>query len=334
MDLNDLPNDLRDLIGRALAGQATNPVPGSPTPQPQPGQSRQEWADEVARCRAQHDAFALENAARYGFLGDRDDPVGSVGYDEVPVENGTIAVRVYRPVGDDPRPPAIVALHGGGWWMGGGAQGYRLGDGLCRMLCHALGAVVVNVDYRLAPENRFPAQLHDVRDTIAWLRRGDGPAIDPARVGVIGTSSGGNLAAAVSLLLRDEGLPALALQVLVAPALDVAGDVDDLTDDPVLAEGVEKLRRMYLAEPADAAHPYVSPLRAADHRGLPPAVVLTGDYDPLTPMAVAYVERLHEAAVPVEHIAIPATHTIATSRTWQSAERQVVAACRRLLPRA
>ncbi len=331
MEPHDPPKPLRDLIERAMAAQAESPTPAAPAWEPRPGQSPREWADEVARSRAQHDAFALENADRYGFLGDRDDPVGSVGYDEVPVEDGVISVRVYCPAEGTERPPALILLHGGGWWMGGGAQGYRLGDGMCRMLCSGLGAVIVNVDYRLAPEHRFPVQLHDVRDTVAWLRRGDGPAVDPDRIGVVGTSSGGNVAAALALLVRDEGLPALALQVLIAPALDVSGDIAALTDDPVLAEGIEILRHFYVGDSTDPATPYVSPLKAESVADLPPAVVVTGDYDPLTPIAVRYVRRLRDASVPVEHLTVPATHTIAAPADWSTAEDRILAACQRIL---
>lgn len=331
METPDLPKPLRDLIERAMVDQLQSPAPSAPPWQPRPGQTREEWIDEVARVRAQHDAFALENAQRYGFLGDRDDPVGSVGYHEVPVKGGVISARVYHPAQEAEPPPALVLLHGGGWWMGGGAQGYRLGDGMCRMLCRGLGAVIVNVDYRLAPEHRFPVQLHDVRDTIAWLRRGDGPTIDADRIGVAGTSSGGNVAAALTLLLRDQGEPALALQLLIAPALDVSGDIARLTEDPVLAEGIEILRHFYLGEFIDPATPYVSPLQAESLTGLPPAVVVTGDFDPLSPIAQAYVQRLREAAVPVEHATVPATHTIAAPQDWRLAEEKILTSCRRIL---
>ncbi|MBC9225567.1 alpha/beta hydrolase fold domain-containing protein [Aeromicrobium sp. 636] len=327
---DDMPPRLRSLVERALAAQAESPTPPLPDPEPAPGETREDWERRVARVRAQHDALALETAARYGFLGDRDDPVGSIGYVDIPVEGGTIAARVYRPIDPGDRPPAIVVLHGGGWWMGGGAQGYRLGDGTCRMLCHGLGAVVLNVDYRLAPEFRFPVQLHDARDVVAWLRRGAGPQVDPDRVAVAGTSSGGHLAAALTLLLKDEGEQQLAMQVLVAPAVDLAEDPAGL-EDPQALRGIETLRRYYAGDAPNRAIPYLSPLRAPDLSGLPPAVVVTGDFDPLTAPALDYVERLREAGVRVDHVSAPVTHTIGAQEDWRAAEEQILAACRELL---
>ncbi|MCL3836624.1 alpha/beta hydrolase [Aeromicrobium duanguangcaii] len=327
---DEMPPRLRTLVERALAAQAESPTPPLPDPEPAPGETREAWEGRVARARAQHDVLALEIAARYGFLGDRDDPVGSITYADIPVQDGTIAARVYQPADPQDRPPAIVVLHGGGWWMGGGAQGYRLGDGTCRMLCHGLGAVALNVDYRLAPEFRFPVQLHDARDVVAWLRRGDGPRVDPDRIAVAGTSSGGHVAAALTLLLRNEGEPQLALQILVAPAVDLSEDPAGL-EDPHALRGIETLRRYYAGDAPNRAIPYLSPLRAPDLRGLPPAVVVTGDFDPLTAPALDYVARLREAGVHVDHIPVPVTHTIGAEEDWRAAEDRILACCRDLL---
>jgi acetyl esterase len=209
-----------------------------------------------------------------------------------------VPVRVYRPSAEA-NLPIFVVLHGGGWVIGNVEQ-Y---DGIARWFANASGAVVVSVDYRLAPEAKFPAPLDDCHAATAWVAGHAGElGVDPARLAVVGDSAGGNLAAAVALMARDRG-PAIAFQALIYPVLD------HLTEWPSYVENAEgyMLERTsiawftgnYLASDDDAADWRASPIRATDLSGLPPALVITAHFDPLRDEGEAYGRRLGEAGVPV-----------------------------------
>jgi acetyl esterase len=228
------------------------------------------------------------------------EPVGSVVDRELPGPLGPIPVRVYRPLAAGPEPLPIVAFfHGGGWVV----CDLDSHDGICRALANASGCLVVSVDYRLAPEHRFPAPAEDAYAALCWL--GAHAALvggDPARLAVAGDSAGGNLAAVAALMARDRGGPALGLQVLVYPVTDFrfdtpshlgTGDGYFLKSDEVRYYWME-----YLACEADGASPYASPLRAESLRALPPALVITAEYDPLRDEGEAYARRLAAEGVP------------------------------------
>ncbi|MEU1686747.1 alpha/beta hydrolase [Micromonospora sp. NPDC005707] len=227
------------------------------------------------------------------------EPVHEVRDTQVPGPDGPLPVRIHRPAGDGPL-PTLVWFFGGGWTLGR----VDTADGICRRLVNLAGCQTVTVGYRLAPEHRFPAAVDDCH---AALRRLAGHAdefrVDPDRLAVGGDSAGGNLAAAVTLLARADGGPRLAAQVLVYPNTDQrprrapAGD-----EDPLLfnRHSVEWYRGHYLADPGDAAHPLASPLLAEDLAGLPPALVVTAEHDPLRDEGERYAERLAEAGVPTE----------------------------------
>lgn len=211
-----------------------------------------------------------------------------------------VPVRVYRPVADGRLRPGLVFFHGGGWVIGT-LDNY---DSLCREIAVAGDCVVVSVDYRLAPEHRFPAGVEDACAATVWvLDRAATLGIDAARVLVGGDSAGGNLTAAVSLMLRgrDAGQPAA--QVLVYPITSDRMDSDSYHE---FAEGYMLTRRsmqwfwqQYLDDPQQSTDERCSPLRAADLSGLPPALVLTAEFDVLRDEGEAYAARLHEAGVPV-----------------------------------
>jgi len=218
-----------------------------------------------------------------------------------------IPVRVYRRFGvgigrPDHRPAAIAYFHGGGWVIGN----LDSHDSSCRLLAAVSGCVVVAVDYRLAPEHPFPAAVDDCLAAYAWVQRSHrelGTA--PGRVGVMGDSAGGNLAAVVSLATRDGEVPAPVAQGLVYPALDARLDspsMDDLGEGFFLTrEGMEAFRGHYLPDPADWETWQASPLLAGDKEGVAPALVVTAGFDPLRDDGAGYARDLEAAGVAVEY---------------------------------
>ncbi|SHM35016.1 alpha/beta hydrolase [Actinacidiphila paucisporea] len=230
---------------------------------------------------------------------------------KIPGPDGVLPVRVYRPSGEA-QLPVLLYFFGGGWTLGS----IDTADVVCRTLAAEAGCLVVSVGYRLAPENPFPAAVHDCHAALRWVAaHADEIGGDPARLAVGGDSAGGNLAAAVTLLARDRGRTALAGQLLVYPNTDQLagaaptgdGEGDGDSADPYLFNhhSVAWYARHYLRDPADAADPLASPLRAADLSGLPPALVITAEYDPLRDQGEAYARRLAEAGVPVEATCYP-----------------------------
>ncbi len=218
-----------------------------------------------------------------------------------PGASGDLRVRVYRPPDAGPL-PGLVYFHGGGWTIGD----LDTHDVVCRELALHGRCAVVSVDYRLAPEHKFPAAVDDAVAATRWVaREAGGLGIDARRIAVGGDSAGGNLAAVVALVARDEGGPPLAMQTLIYPATDMAADTPShlryaaghlLTRDAILW-----FRGNYLRDAADEADWRASPLKAADLSRLPPAYVITAGFDPLVDEGRAYAERLQAAGVPVTY---------------------------------
>jgi acetyl esterase len=211
---------------------------------------------------------------------------------------GDVPLRLYVPAGDGPF-PVVVWIHGGGFWMG---DDLALWDGACAPLVAGVPAVVASLGYRLAPEDPFPAAVEDVwaglRFVAAHAHEWKG---DASRLALVGGSAGGNLAAVVAQRARDEGGPPIALQVLVVPATDATGEGQ--ASRRIFAtgyglDGVPKMLAAYLPDPAQRVHPWASPLRAASFADLPPALVLTAEFDPLRDEGEAYAEKLRAAGVP------------------------------------
>lgn len=207
-----------------------------------------------------------------------------------------VRVRVFVPKDAPEEPlPCVLWIHGGGWILGT----IDAHDALCRALCNAAGAVVVSVDYRLAPEHQHPAQLEDCSRALAWLLR-EAPTLggDPARVAVAGDSAGGNLAAVVARRFRSD----LRFQLLVYPAVDARCSTPSYETCGSEAYGLSREHMAFCWEayaPGEEAKrdPDVSPLLADDLAGLPPALVICAEYDPLKDEGLAYAERLREAGV-------------------------------------
>jgi acetyl esterase/lipase len=220
----------------------------------------------------------------------------------IPGRQGDIPVRVYRPA-QGPDLPAVVYFHGGGWVLGG-LDGH---DAICRRIAAENLALVISVAYRLAPEHKYPAAVEDAYDATRWVgERAHELGGAPEKLIVMGDSAGGNLAAVASLMARDLAGPHVAYQVLIYPAVDLSRDYPSKSlydDTPVLdREALDFYRDQYIRGPADLTDPYVSPLLAADHRHLPPALILTGEYDPLRDEGRAYADTLRAAGVDVTEV--------------------------------
>jgi acetyl esterase len=223
-------------------------------------------------------------------------------------DGGTLTLRLYRGAGTDAdlKLPALVFFHGGGWVVGD----LETHDTMCRHIANAAGCAVVAVDYRLAPEHKFPAAVEDCLTATLWVaEHGAELGVDGARLAVGGDSAGGNLAAVVSLILRDRGAPQPRAQLLLYPALDFGmkqASYQRFAEGHLLTEATMRwFAEAYIGEPKDADDWRASPLRAADLSGLPPAYLLTAGYDPLCDEGIAYVRRLREAGVAVKHRHMP-----------------------------
>jgi acetyl esterase len=213
--------------------------------------------------------------------------------------SGGLHARVYSPAGPGPK-PALVYFHGGGWVLGSPDTI----DGPCRRLANASGCVVISVDYPLAPEHRFPKPLEDCYAATAFIAGHSAMfGVDPQRIAVGGDSAGGNLAAAVTLMARDRKGPAIAFQLLVYPVTNHAFDTPSyraFREGYGLSEPAMRwFWSQYLARPDDGVNPLASPLRG-ELRGLPPAFVITAEFDPLRDEGEAYAARLRAAGVRVE----------------------------------
>ncbi|MEO8604021.1 MAG: alpha/beta hydrolase [bacterium] len=225
--------------------------------------------------------------------------VASVVNQRIPGPQGEIAVRIYTPAGPAPL-PLLVYFHGGGWVLGS----LETHDGICRGLAAGAGCVVVSVDYRLAPEHRYPAAAEDCFAATAWAHANAATlGADARRIAVGGDSAGGNLAAVVAQMARDRGGPPLVFQLLIYPVTEHAYETASYRDNAsgylLSADDMRWFWDHYLGDaPARGAEPYASPLRAANLNGLPPALVLTAEFDPLRDEGEAYAAALDEAGVP------------------------------------
>jgi acetyl esterase len=215
---------------------------------------------------------------------------------------GPLRLRIYRPERKRDL-PMMVFFHGSGFVL----CSLDTHDGMCRNLSAGSGCTIVSVDYRLAPEHKFPAGLDDCVFATRWaVERANELDADPSCVVVAGDSAGGNMAAATALRLRDEGGRALRGQLLIYPVTDY--HTPGTPSYERNAEGYGLTRdtmkwfwRHYLNDESEAANPYVSPLRAPDLSGLPPALVVTAEYDPLCDEGELYAQKLRAAGVPAEY---------------------------------
>lgn len=333
--------ELDALVIRALPRLAPGGGP-MPAPAPAPGQDRNDWLAEVRRIRARHDASAVQAADLLAGLlheqfgadpFDIGDTVSARWARSSALDGTLVGTRWYLPDGlaaapDDPGVPAIVFVHGGGYWMGGGAAGWHINDLHCRALAALSRAVVVSVDHRLGPEHPYPAPLDDVAGVFARCSGGGPgtalpdaprgvPGIDPRRVALYGASSGGNLVAATSQRCRYEEFPRAKAVVLQTASLDLSSGSSRYNgDDDAQREAADRTVAMY-AGAGDPADPRISPALCPDLSGLPPTLVITASDDPLTIDANQYADRLAAADVAVTRKEYPMTHAVATPTVWR-----------------
>jgi len=231
-------------------------------------------------------------------------PVAGVVDREIPGPGGAIRVRCYRGRGTaaSERLPVYLYYHGGGWSVGD----LETHDVTCRQIANDARCAVVAVDYRLAPEHPFPAAADDAYAALTWLAaEADALAVDRDRIAVGGDSSGGNLATVTAIAARERGGPALRLQVLVYPVVDLRMDTPSYASRgsgfTLTADGMRYFRSVYVPNERDWSDWRVAPLRAPSLHGLPPAVIVTAGHDPLCDEGIAYAERLRADGVAVEH---------------------------------
>jgi acetyl esterase len=246
---------------------------------------------------------AEARAASFAFkdLAGPPEDVAAVDHVFIPGPTADLPARIYRPAatGDGPI-PAMLYFHGSGWVV----LNTDICDPFSRAYANRAGCAVVAVNYQKAPEHKFPIPFDDCFAATKWVfANAEALGFDPTRIGVSGDSAGGNLAATVALRARDEGGPNLRCQVLVYPAVDYGWDTPSALAN---AEGfllqrasMEWFWNHYVTSPTDAANPYCSPLRASDHTNLPPALVVSAEFDPLCDDGRNYADKLKAAGVPV-----------------------------------
>lgn len=262
-------------VEKTLAQLAKAPVPSVETLTPQ--EARQQMMDASSLLGPPESVHVVENRT-----------VATAACD--------IPIRIYKP--RDAQLPVIVYFHGGGWVVGS----IDSHDNYCRSLANAADMIVVSVDYRLAPEHPFPAAAEDSYAATCWVsENAETIGGQVGKLSVAGDSAGGNLAAAVALMARDRTGPEIAFQSLIYPIADCDVDTasyrDCATDYFLTRDAMIWFWDQYVPNESDRTNPYVSPMRAESLEGLPPALVLTAEYDPLRDEGEAYAERLRQSGV-------------------------------------
>ena len=249
-------------------------------------------------------------AAREGYItlhsmvDPTDVPIGKVEDMSFKHAKVDVPVRVYTPVAAPGGAlPCLIFFHGGGFVIGD----LESHDALCRQLANDSGCRVVAVDYRLAPEHQFPAAVDDAYAAVQWVEAQAGNlGIDANRIGVAGDSAGGNLAAVVSQMSTKLNGPKISIQLLIYPGVQASGDMPSITENGkgyMLEKAtLEWFGSLYVPEGVDTTDPRLSPLLAEDVSGLPPAYIVTAQFDPLRDEGKAYADRLESAGVSVTHM--------------------------------
>jgi acetyl esterase len=278
--------------------------------------------------------------AAYGMLALAGEPevVSRVEDRQIPVRSGEIGVRIYTPEGEGPF-PGVVYLHGGGWVI----CDLETHDTVCRAISRRAGAVVIAVNYRRSPEYKFPVPLQDAEDATRWTAaNAKALGIDGSRLAIAGDSAGATMATVIAARARDAGSPALALQVMVYPVTnlltrDTASHAEFGEDHFLTASSMDWFTTQFLARPEDAGDPHVSPAFQEDLSGLPPALVITAECDPLRDEGEAYARRMREAGVAVkltryDGMIHPFVNMLGATEGAQRAVDEIAAAVRTMAP--
>lgn len=246
-------------------------------------------------------ADAREQAIRMSKLMEPGEPVVRVGDRTIPNRGGETPVRIYWHKTNEIL-PILVYFHGGGWVTGN----LDTSDVWCRAFTNAAQCIVISVNYRHAPEHKFPTAAEDAY-AATWWASTNAKSIggDSARIAVGGGSAGGNLAAVVALMARDRGEPLIAYQLLWAPVIDHSCDTASYRENAegygLTAKDMKKYWELYLPSASDGQNPYASPIRGKLLANLPRAHILTAEFDPLRDEGEAFAARLSQAGVPVMH---------------------------------
>lgn len=213
-----------------------------------------------------------------------------------------IPVRIYTPKGGEAPYPGLVYYHGGGWVLGN----LDSHDPICRLLANEAKCVVVSVDYRLAPEHKFPAAVDDAYDSLEWIAtQGEDFEIDPNRLAVGGDSAGGNLAAVACIIAKERNIPEVCHQLLLYPSTGFKEELPSLKENAggylLTAELMQWFRKHYFNNETEILKPYASPVFYHDFNGLPSATILTAQYDPLRDAGSAYAVELETSGVNVTY---------------------------------
>ena len=268
------------------------------------GQQEQAFIDQLAAAggRGFHEMEVAEarQAILQLFQVENPEPVAKVEDRTIPTPNGDLPIRLYTPEGDGPL-PVLVFFHGGGWVVGN----LESHDATCRTLANAAGCITLAVDYRLAPEHKFPAAPEDCYEATKWaVLNAAALGGDPQRVAVGGDSAGGNLAAAVALMSGDRGAPSLAYQLLLYPVTNHSFDTESCQqngEDYLLTkDSMVWFWDHYLENDEAGNAPYASPLQAKYVNSPPPGLVITAEFDPLRDEGEAYGKRLQDAGADIK----------------------------------
>jgi len=250
------------------------------------------------------DVIRKANLAMLPMLGEPE-PVDQVSDLAIPVKGGKISIRIYLPAGEGPF-PVLMTIHGGGWIAGS----LEVFDHVSRALVNRTGCIAVSVEHRLAPENKFPIPLYDCYEALVWITEHISEySGDPTRIAVLGESAGGNLAASLALLARNRNGPKLCGQILVNPALDWPNpgrsSIQEMGEGYGLTKGdLIWCYQQYMANESDKQNPYFLPMVSEDLSDLPPALIITAEYDLLRDEGSAYAERLNEAGARAKVVCI------------------------------